>query len=54
MIPKCRVINPVVVAPTITAVGLAFYAYGFPVVGRCLEIGVPQIVLLVLFALVSW
>jgi hypothetical protein len=53
-IPKCRVINPVVVAPTVAAVGLAFFAYGFPVVGRCVEIGIPQILLLVLFALVSW
>ncbi|KAG0628971.1 hypothetical protein M758_1G066900 [Ceratodon purpureus] len=46
-----RAINPVVVAPTVAAVGLAFYAYGFPVVGRCVEIGIPQLLLLVLFAL---
>ncbi|XP_024372015.1 nucleobase-ascorbate transporter 12 [Physcomitrium patens] len=46
-----RAINPVVVAPTLAAVGLAFFAYGFPVVGRCVEIGIPQILLLVLFAL---
>ncbi|KAG0578584.1 hypothetical protein KC19_4G034800 [Ceratodon purpureus] len=46
-----RVINPVVVAPTVAAVGLGFFAYGFPVVGRCVEIGIPQILLLVFFAL---
>ena len=51
--PMCRVIHPVVVAPTVAAVGLAFFAYGFPVVGRCVEIGIPQLLLLVLFALVS-
>ena len=34
--PLClpyRLINPVVVAPTMTAVGLSFFAYGFPKVG---------------------
>ncbi|KAF2601732.1 hypothetical protein F2Q70_00025649 [Brassica cretica] len=44
-------INPVVVAPTIAAVGLSFYSYGFPLVGKCLEIGVVQILLVVIFAL---
>ena len=46
-------INPVVVAPTIAAVGLSFYSYGFPLVGKCIEIGVVQILLVVIFALVS-
>ncbi|KAJ4824747.1 Nucleobase-ascorbate transporter 12 [Turnera subulata] len=46
-----RVINPVVVAPTIAAVGLSFYSYGFPQVGTCLEIGVVQILLVILFSL---
>lgn len=49
----CRLINPVVVAPTIAAVGLSFYSYGFPLVGKCLEIGVVQILLVIIFALVS-
>ena len=48
-----RLINPVVVAPTIAAVGLSFYSYGFPLVGKCIEIGVVQILLVVIFALVS-
>lgn len=48
-----RAINPVVVAPTVTAVGLAFFAYGFPVVGTCVEIGIPQFLVVVFFALVS-
>eukprot|EP00249_Psilotum_nudum_P023423 c28866_g3_i1 orf=746-2956(-) len=46
-----RLINPVVVAPTVAAVGLAFYTYGFPVVGTCVEIGIPQIIIVILFAL---
>ncbi|KAL5830914.1 hypothetical protein ACOSQ4_016268 [Xanthoceras sorbifolium] len=46
-----RFINPVVVAPTIAAVGLSFYSYGFPLVGSCLEIGVLQIVLVISFSL---
>ncbi|KAH7420422.1 hypothetical protein KP509_13G007000 [Ceratopteris richardii] len=46
-----RLINPVVVAPTVAAVGLSFFTYGFPVVGTCFEIGIPQILLIVFFAL---
>lgn len=50
---RCRLINPVVVAPTIAAVGLSFYSYGFPQVGTCLEIGAVQILLVIIFSLVS-
>ncbi|KAJ7981120.1 Nucleobase-ascorbate transporter [Quillaja saponaria] len=46
-----RFINPVVVAPTIAAVGLSFYSYGFPLVGTCLEIGAVQILLVIFFSL---
>ncbi|GER39731.1 xanthine/uracil permease family protein [Striga asiatica] len=46
-----RLINPVVVAPTIAAVGLSFYSYGFPRLGACIEIGVLQILLVVIFSL---
>ncbi|XP_022152915.1 nucleobase-ascorbate transporter 12 [Momordica charantia] len=46
-----RLIHPVVVAPTIAAVGLSFYSYGFPLVGACLEIGVVQILLVIIFSL---
>ncbi|XP_047332286.1 nucleobase-ascorbate transporter 12 [Impatiens glandulifera] len=46
-----RLINPVVVSPTIAAVGLSFYSYGFPRVGTCLEIGAVQILLLIMFSL---
>ncbi|QCD88097.1 solute carrier family 23 [Vigna unguiculata] len=46
-----RLINPVVVAPTIAAVGLSFYSYGFPLVGTCIEIGAVQILVAVVFSL---
>ncbi|KAL6516743.1 Nucleobase-ascorbate transporter 12 [Orobanche gracilis] len=44
-------INPVVVAPTIAAVGLSFFSYGFPRVGTCIEIGVVQILSVVILSL---
>uniref|UniRef100_A0A803KXB1 Nucleobase-ascorbate transporter 11 n=1 Tax=Chenopodium quinoa TaxID=63459 RepID=A0A803KXB1_CHEQI len=47
-----RLINPVVVAPTMAAVGLAFFSYGFPQAGSCVEISIPLIVLLLFFTLV--
>ncbi|KAI0531156.1 hypothetical protein KFK09_000709 [Dendrobium nobile] len=46
-----RLINPVVVSPTVAAVGLSFFGYGFTQVGNCLEIGIMQILLVVIFAL---
>ena len=42
-----------VVAPTIAAVGLSFYSYGFPIVGTCIEIGAVQILVVIIFSLVS-
>ncbi|KAH0940475.1 hypothetical protein HID58_000112 [Brassica napus] len=45
-----RFINPVVVAPTVAAVGLAFFSYGFPQAGTCVEISVP----VPLSALIVW
>ncbi|KAJ1401771.1 Xanthine/uracil/vitamin C permease [Sesbania bispinosa] len=46
-----RLINPVVVSPTIAAVGLSFFGYGFPLVGTCLEIGAVQILVVIVFSL---
>ncbi|KAK8959586.1 Nucleobase-ascorbate transporter 12 [Platanthera guangdongensis] len=46
-----RLINPVVVSPTVAAVGLSFFSYGFTQVGNCLEIGIVQIFLVIIFAL---
>ncbi|CAN0858299.1 Nucleobase-ascorbate transporter 11 [Linum grandiflorum] len=47
-----RLINPVVVAPTVAAVGLAFFSYGFPQAGSCVEISIPLILLVLIFTLV--
>ncbi|XP_047978726.1 nucleobase-ascorbate transporter 11 isoform X2 [Salvia hispanica] len=47
-----RFINPVVVAPTVTALGLAFFSFGFPQAGACVEISIPEIFLVLVFTLV--
>lgn len=41
------------VAPTVTALGLAFFSFGFPQAGACVEISIPEILLVLLFTLVS-
>lgn len=46
-----RFINPVVVAPTVTALGLAFFSFGFPQAGACVEISIPEILLVLIFTL---
>ncbi|EXC35470.1 Nucleobase-ascorbate transporter 11 [Morus notabilis] len=46
-----RLINPIVVAPTVAAVGLAFFSYGFPQAGSCVEISLPLILLVLIFTL---
>ncbi|KAL3583450.1 hypothetical protein D5086_014511 [Populus alba] len=46
-----RLINPVVIAPTVAAVGLAFFSYGFPQAGSCVEISIPLILLVLIFTL---
>ncbi|KAJ0040145.1 hypothetical protein Pint_27698 [Pistacia integerrima] len=46
-----RLINPVVVAPTVAAVALAFFSYGFSQAGSCVEISIPQILLVLVFTL---
>ncbi|KAL5556566.1 hypothetical protein UlMin_038802 [Ulmus minor] len=46
-----RLTNPIVVAPTVAAVGLAFFSYGFPQAGTCVEISLPLILLILIFTL---
>ncbi|CAN6449508.1 unnamed protein product [Victoria cruziana] len=46
-----RSINPVTVAPTVAAVGLAFFSYAFPQAGSCIELSIPQLVLIIVFTL---
>ncbi|KAJ7566678.1 hypothetical protein O6H91_02G114300 [Diphasiastrum complanatum] len=38
------------IAPVITLVGLGLYEFGFPGLAKCVEIGLPELVLLVIFA----
>uniref|UniRef100_A0ACD5VVA4 Uncharacterized protein n=1 Tax=Avena sativa TaxID=4498 RepID=A0ACD5VVA4_AVESA len=46
-----RLINPVVVSPTVAAVGLSFFSYGFTKLGSCIEMGVLQFLMVIIFAL---
>uniref|UniRef100_A0A0D9YHL6 Nucleobase-ascorbate transporter 12 n=1 Tax=Oryza glumipatula TaxID=40148 RepID=A0A0D9YHL6_9ORYZ len=46
-----RLINPVVISPTVAAVGLSFFSYGFTKVGSCIEMGLLQLLIVVMFAL---
>lgn len=48
-----RLINPVVVSPTVAAVGLSFFSYGFTKLGSCIEMGLLQLMMVIIFALVS-
>ncbi|XP_077233468.1 nucleobase-ascorbate transporter 7-like [Tasmannia lanceolata] len=45
-----RYLSPLSAVPLVTLVGLGFYQLGFPLVAKCVEIGLPQIVLLVISA----
>ncbi|OAY85888.1 Nucleobase-ascorbate transporter 6 [Ananas comosus] len=45
-----RILSPLSVAPLVALVGFGLYELGFPVVAKCIEIGLPEIILLVLFA----
>lgn len=45
-----RFLSPLSAAPVVAMVGLGLYELGFPGVGKCVEIGIPQIILLVLFS----
>ncbi|KAE8715512.1 Nucleobase-ascorbate transporter 3 [Hibiscus syriacus] len=40
--------SPIVVVPVVCLVGLGLFARGFPLLGNCVEIGLPMLVLLVI------
>uniref|UniRef100_N1QWY4 Nucleobase-ascorbate transporter 12 n=1 Tax=Aegilops tauschii TaxID=37682 RepID=N1QWY4_AEGTA len=46
-----RLINPIVVSPTVAAVGLSFFSYGFTKLGSCIEMGLLQLMMVIIFAL---
>ncbi|KAJ6843471.1 nucleobase-ascorbate transporter 6-like [Iris pallida] len=45
-----RFLSPLAVVPIVTLAGLGLFYIGFPNVARCIEIGLPAIVLLILFS----
>ncbi|KAJ7542054.1 hypothetical protein O6H91_10G087500 [Diphasiastrum complanatum] len=45
-----RLSSTLSMAPVITLVGLGLYMFGFPGVAKCVEVGIPEIVLLIIFA----
>uniref|UniRef100_A0A1D1XVB3 Nucleobase-ascorbate transporter 6 n=1 Tax=Anthurium amnicola TaxID=1678845 RepID=A0A1D1XVB3_9ARAE len=45
-----RFLSPLSAVPLITLVGMGLYELGFPGVAKCIEIGLPQLILLVIFS----
>ncbi|MQL78208.1 hypothetical protein Taro_010632 [Colocasia esculenta] len=45
-----RFLSPLAAAPLITLVGMGLYELGFPGVAKCIEIGLPQLILLIIFS----
>ncbi|KAD6795341.1 hypothetical protein R6Q59_020768 [Mikania micrantha] len=45
-----RFLSPLSAVPLVTLVGLGLYAQGFPLLAECVEIGLPELILLVFFS----
>ncbi|XP_031285147.1 nucleobase-ascorbate transporter 4-like [Pistacia vera] len=45
-----RFLNPLAAVPLVTLTGLGFYALGFPQLAKCIEIGLPALLILVLIS----
>ncbi|KAI7733883.1 hypothetical protein M8C21_013939, partial [Ambrosia artemisiifolia] len=45
-----RYLSPLSAVPLVTLVGVGLYAQGFPLLAQCVEIGLPELLLLVLFS----
>ncbi|KAM0012444.1 putative xanthine/uracil/vitamin C permease [Helianthus debilis subsp. tardiflorus] len=45
-----RYLSPLSAVPLVTLVGIGLYAQGFPLLAQCIEIGLPELILLVLFS----
>ncbi|GMI90648.1 pigment defective embryo 135, nucleobase ascorbate transporter 3 [Hibiscus trionum] len=43
-----RFFSPIVVVPVVSLVGLGLFSRGFPLLGNCVEIGLPMLILLVI------
>lgn len=44
-----RLFSPVVIAPLVSVLGLGLFARGFPMLADCIQIGLPMLILLVIF-----
>lgn len=42
-----RLFSPIVIVPVVCVVGIGLYPRGFPLLGNCVEIGLPMLILLV-------
>ncbi|CDO97291.1 unnamed protein product [Coffea canephora] len=45
-----RLISPLSAVPLVTLVGLGLYEHGFPLLAQCIEIGLPELIILVLLS----
>ncbi|XP_010556259.1 PREDICTED: nucleobase-ascorbate transporter 7 [Tarenaya hassleriana] len=45
-----RLLSPLSAVPLVTLAGLGLYELGFPLLAKCVEIGLPEIILLVIFS----
>jgi xanthine/uracil permease len=45
-----RILGPITIAPVVILTALGLYPYGFPYVAKCVELGLPTIVLTLLFS----
>jgi xanthine/uracil permease len=48
-----RFVSPIVIAPVTTIVGLGLLEYGFPGIGKCVEIGIPALLIILFISQVS-
>ncbi|WRX15152.1 Nucleobase cation symporter 2 family - like 6 [Theobroma cacao] len=45
-----RFLSPLSAVPLVALSGFGLYEFGFPVLAKCIEIGLPQIILLLIFS----
>ncbi|KVI05629.1 Xanthine/uracil/vitamin C permease [Cynara cardunculus var. scolymus] len=48
-----RFMSPLSAVPLVTLAGFGLYEFGFPLVAKCVEIGLPQLVVLLIFSQIS-
>ncbi|XP_075659938.1 nucleobase-ascorbate transporter 6-like [Castanea sativa] len=45
-----RFLSPIAAVPLVALSGFGLYEFGFPVLAKCVEIGLPQLIILILFS----